>query len=118
MNLKQEQENMRIRVRQAKQLIQKNPVAPRRATPRKFKTYFVLGQTTGKIKIGRSFDPQKRLTTMQTGSAEPLILLAVIDKDCEKRMHKKFLADHSHGEWYFPENILTFLKRKFHEFIQ
>lgn len=118
MNLKGEQERMRQR------MTTRPLTAPAGRRPsvnkekQKFKTYFIQGQMTEKIKIGRAIDPWKRLATLQVGSPDHLVLLAIIDHDCEKRLHKKFRGYHSHGEWYFPKEVLIYLKARYREFIQ
>lgn len=85
---------------------------------RKYNTYFIQGQVTEKIKIGKSFDPKKRLSDLQVGSPDNLVLLAVLEGDHEKRLHERFKSTHSHGEWYFPQDVVAFLHKKFNQFIQ
>lgn len=114
MNLKKEQEEMKKRHAIATAVM---PPKPKKKHKTKWQTYFVQGRMTEFIKIGKSFNPRERLPTLQTGSPDELILIAIIDGDKEKALHRKFQADRHHGEWFFPKNILTFLKEKFHQFI-
>lgn len=119
MNLKGEQDKMRQRMtaRPLTAPAGRRPLATGKKK-QNFKTYFIQGQMTEKIKIGRAIDPWKRLATLQIGSPDHLVLLAIIDHDCEKRLHNKFRGDHSHGEWYFPKEVVIYLKTRYREFIQ
>jgi hypothetical protein len=113
----QEAMKRRMTARRIEERVEKE-LARQPRPKRAFKTYFILGQLTEKIKIGKSFAPQARLADLQVGSPDVLILLAVIDGDQERKFHKKFAYAHSHGEWYYSPDILAFLKKKFNQFIQ
>ena len=57
----------------------------------------------GKIKIGYSQDPSKRLKDLQTANSNELGLVATIDygtEQTEKEIHSYFFTKHIHGEWY------------------
>ena len=41
--------------------------------------YFIQANGTGKIKIGRSKNPQRRLKTLQTGNASELKMIACLE---------------------------------------
>lgn len=56
----------------------------------------------------------ERLRGLQTGSAEELHILRVIDGDwaLERAIHKKFKHDNVHGEWFKPtRKILKFMTK-------
>lgn len=64
------------------------------------RVYFVLcGEF---IKVGFSSNPYKRLSSMQTGSPFPLVMLADIpgSKDDEQEIHRMFPDLHVRGEWF------------------
>ena len=71
------------------------------------KIYFILCQTTGRVKCGVASDTRARLASLQTGSPTPLKLIAEIDGDDakEKIIHRRLDRWHIHGEWfsYVPE---------------
>ncbi len=77
--------------------------------------YFVQATLGGPIKIGKSLDPQKRVTGMQTGSPVPLRLLAQIveaAEDLEETLHADFAHLRLHGEWFRPgDELLRFIGR-------
>jgi hypothetical protein len=56
----------------------------------------------GLVKIGRSFAPELRLSTMQTHSPVILTMLGYVKGDHvkERSLHKKFRAYRVHGEWF------------------
>ena len=70
--------------------------------------YLIQNVTTDDIKIGISKNPLKRLSQLQTGNGDKLILLGVYevgnDRAIEKRLHKMFWQSRQKGEWFrFPE---------------
>ncbi|CDG00378.1 Hypothetical P19 (fragment) [Avibacterium paragallinarum JF4211] len=73
------------------------------------KIYFVQ-RSDGAIKIGSSLDVQKRLSDIAALVGD-LKLLGVIDGTIriEKSLHKKFINDHIHNEWFSQENINRFI---------
>lgn len=68
--------------------------------------YFVRATTMGLIKIGATLDVNDRLQSLQVGSPDKLVLMgAIYDKeafDIERRLHARFTAHRSHGEWFRP----------------
>lgn len=71
------------------------------------KTYLISDGT--RVKIGRSRNPQQRLSSLQTAFAAELSLLLSIDEDCEKSLHRRFAAHRLRGEWFtLHEDILAF----------
>lgn len=62
----------------------------------------------GPVKIGCSRMPELRRKTLLTWSPFPLEIVAEIEGDffLERRFHAKFLADHSHSEWFRVSNAL------------
>ena len=75
-------------------------------------TYFIQSSCAdGLIKIGRSTDVQSRMAALATGSAAPLRLLAVIHRDVESTLHRKFAHLRRHGEWFAPhQDLLDFIR--------
>lgn len=70
--------------------------------------YFIEAVGLGKIKIGVSRNPQKRLVELSTGSPVPLKLLATIPGDVrrEKELHAKFGHARVDGEWFYATSEL------------
>jgi len=74
--------------------------------------YFVSDGTN--IKIGRAVNVLNRLRAMQSGSAEPLTILATLltADSIESELHRRFKAAHVKGEWYRPvPELLAFIER-------
>lgn len=69
-------------------------------------TYFIAKGWPGPIKIGKSKNPAKRLRQLQTASPERLHLVAYIEGDVEKELHRRFHGDRIRGEWFEPEEWL------------
>lgn len=66
-------------------------------------TYFIQGETTRLIKIGRCIgDAARRMRELQACSPDRLILRAVVAGDIERKLHARFTEDHEHGEWFRP----------------
>jgi hypothetical protein len=66
---------------------------------RKFKTYLMVDERNGYIKIGKSLDPDKRERTLQ--SEQPKIkLIYVLDSNMESLLHKRFKTKRVRGEWF------------------
>jgi len=53
------------------------------------------------LKIGRSTDVYKRLRMVRTMNPIPVELLAVVDNDIERELHKLFAPHRVNGEWFF-----------------
>lgn len=67
--------------------------------------YFIRGQSTGHIKIGRtSHSIENRLAQLQAHSPDKLEVIAVIEASSklESRLHDHFQSAHLHGEWFKP----------------
>ena len=65
--------------------------------------YFIAAIDTTRCKIGfTKGDPQKRLASLQTGSANELVIVAQQPgtPETERRLHEKFSAHRIHGEWF------------------
>lgn len=72
--------------------------------------YFVQAGVDGPVKIGRAADINKRMSGLQTGSAESLTLLREVAGGVlvEKWLHKKFHEHAIRGEWFmFAPEMLT-----------
>lgn len=64
--------------------------------------YFVLDRWSRAVKIGCSYQPERRLKALQTAHPNELKLLFVIDAaECsEADFHERFAAAHLRGEWF------------------
>jgi len=65
--------------------------------------YFLQSKTGGPIKIGRSCQLRRRLSTLQISSSEELVLILTLKTTVgltEKDVHKMFKNDHIRGEWF------------------
>lgn len=77
--------------------------------PQEAGVYFLQSSEPGEpVKIGVAKNIAKRVKTLQTGSASPLVLRAWMSgsHDDERRMHKKFERAHIRGEWFEPTPAL------------
>lgn len=76
--------------------------------------YFIADRTSGKVKIGISNDPDKRLANLQTANGNKLEMLHVVQGDVslEQSFHKKFKHLHMSGEWFiFTDEIREFVNQ-------
>lgn len=64
--------------------------------------YFIQAKGSGRIKIGRSKNPQRRLKTLQTGNASQLKMVANLDGLGwrEKDLHNTLKKWRLKGEWF------------------
>lgn len=64
--------------------------------------YFIEAKGTGFVKIGRSSNPERRLSQLATGSPNELILLGTISggHDLEQSLHQDFSHLRGRGEWF------------------
>lgn len=78
--------------------------------------YFIEGEGTGLVKVGfTTIDPGVRLIQLQIGSPVPLVGLALMagDKRRERGIHRRYRADHSHGEWFrLTAGLRSYIKAK------
>jgi hypothetical protein len=78
--------------------------------------YFIQNTVTGNIKIGVSNDPNKRLRSLQTGSADSLVLLGALltSELSEAKAHDMFRKHRIRGEWFKPRKSLrVFIEKRF-----
>lgn len=76
--------------------------------------YFIQrGDKHGPVKIGRAKDPRKRLAAMQTGSPEPLRIIAASPGAArlEKPLHHLLREHRVSGEWYTAGAVTALLMR-------
>lgn len=69
--------------------------------------YFLQAGNDGPVKIGRTTieSLQRRISTMQCGNPEPLLLRALYhfsDEGSERRVHSIFRGFRFTGEWFTP----------------
>lgn len=72
----------------------------------KTKTYLMVDEKTGYVKIGKSINPKIREKTLQ--SEKPVIkILYVCDNNIEKKLHNEYKDKRIRGEWFSlsPEDI-------------
>lgn len=64
--------------------------------------YFVQARGTGRIKIGRSKNPKRRLQSLQTGNAKELRLIASLEGLGwrERDLHERLREWRVSGEWF------------------
>ena len=77
----------------------------------KMQTYFIHAPILRRVKIGRSADAIKGFRSVQGSSPEVLTLLTIIEGDHEAELHKRFIAYHSHLEWFSEcEEIMEYAR--------
>lgn len=64
--------------------------------------YIVKAEDSGRIKIGITSNPVRRLALMQVGSPERLHLVGTAPggRSVESRLHADLEGDRLHGEWF------------------
>lgn len=88
------------------------PAAPR-GKARKLLTYFIRSEHGGPVKIGKSVNPQARLSSLQTGRHDRLVILKTVNGDREAEFHRKFQEFHESGEWFRCEgSLLEFVSKE------
>lgn len=76
--------------------------------------YFIRGTRSGMVKIGATDSLKRRLGELQTGSPEPLEVLALVEggADQERMLHERFSDARALGEWFHPHNeLLSFIEK-------
>ncbi len=68
------------------------------------KTYIVRKLGTNEIKIGKSINVAERIKTLSMQAGYHLVVLKIIDKNIEFKLHKKFAHLRTIGEWFNDEN--------------
>ncbi len=73
--------------------------------------YFIQGEQTKRIKIGRTTSVINRLQSLQSGSPDKLIVLKVlVNAKSDAEYHAQFRDDQVYGEWFKPsEDLLAFI---------
>jgi hypothetical protein len=77
------------------------------------KIYFIQQGQDGPIKIGLSWDVNKRMHTAKTFSPHPLRILGMINGGLkeERALHRKFKKERLEGEWFSPsEKLIQYLQ--------
>ena len=72
--------------------------------------YFIQGKETGRIKIGTSQDPEKRIKSMQLPEPVRILHIQPGGRELESKLHKKFQHLHVHGEWFMDSPDQEILK--------
>lgn len=82
-----------------------------RRKPTKQESVYVVGSIDHDyVKIGRSANPRKRFSALQTGYPKELHVFRVFntdDLDLEKSLHRKFSDYRTYGEWFVVEGDLA-----------
>jgi hypothetical protein len=78
--------------------------------------YFIQGELTRLIKIGRTEGAAYRLGVLQTGSPDKLNIIGVIPHDHadihEKVLHERFYHLRERGEWHRPgPDLMDYIER-------
>jgi hypothetical protein len=76
--------------------------------------YFIAAHGSGKIKIGCSDDPERRLATLQSGCPVRLTIVGTIGGgfEKEKELHDRFAHLRSGGEWFGAANeLVTYIRQ-------
>lgn len=71
------------------------------------KTYIALNTESGLVKIGKSINPNRRMVGLQTGAGIKPVLLLVINKDIERKLHKQFSHLNAFGEWFRDDGSIS-----------
>lgn len=72
--------------------------------------YFIQGESTKLIKIGKADDVLVRLRMLQCGSPDKLMVLKVEADASERVYHLQFAVDRIHGEWFRPSvDLMEFI---------
>ena len=71
---------------------------------RKYFTYLIKNPETGLVKIGKSINVDERLKSLQCGAGIKLEKIGVIQKDIERKLHKKFESKNVFNEWFDDSN--------------
>ena len=76
--------------------------------------YFAQTASEGAIKIGFSTNARRRRGELQTAQPERLTYIAFIPGtvEDERAFHSRFQADRLEGEWFNPEPVLAWLRRR------
>ena len=78
---------------------------------------YCIADNNGSVKFGFSKDPNRRVRSLQTGSADELVLLETISvpedsvRQYERLLHSEFAHLRSRGEWFriTPEDAVAYL---------
>lgn len=76
----------------------------KKPSKQKPKVYFIQAGFSGDIKIGFSYNIEKRLKVLQTSHSEKLRILAALNGDriVELELHQRFGSYRKKGEWFEP----------------
>lgn len=75
--------------------------------------YFIAAVDAGKIKIGKTVDIKRRLSSLSTASPVEITLICTMDYDdgLEVRIHQHLKEHRSHGEWFYADKpVLDFIR--------
>jgi hypothetical protein len=77
--------------------------------------YLIRDSVTNYLKIGRSYNPDKRIKQLQTGHAGTLTMLYTLKGKghLEKKFHKKFQNLNTSGEWFIDDGSIISEYRRF-----
>ena len=78
---------------------------------------YCIANDNGCVKFGFSKDPERRVRSLQTGSADLLVLLESIAvpqdsvREYERLLHQEFAHLRTRGEWFAirPEDAVAYL---------
>ena len=76
------------------------------------KTYAIASEDMAMVKIGRTERIESRLVDLQAASPVRLVLIATVDHDIERRLHKVLVKHRRHGEWFeLNEEFMAWIRR-------
>jgi hypothetical protein len=75
--------------------------------------YWVGPQDRGPVKIGWARNPHKRVSELQTGHPEELVVLALIpgSRSNERNIHRELASSRIRGEWFDRDAALSTAER-------
>jgi len=79
--------------------------------------YFILDKKSNAVKIGKSNNIEERISDLQTGNSNPLIVENFIECkseehsfEFEKELHKKFEHLNIRGEWFkYDSDLIDYI---------
>jgi hypothetical protein len=73
---------------------------------------YLISDGAGRVKIGKTRgSPIRRLKQLQTGTADQLVLLMAVPRDCERELHRRWQHLKINREWYrLSAGIQLFVK--------
>ena len=71
------------------------------------KVYFALDELSGRVKIGSSVDPEKRIQTITGPSPIHILHVEGGGVESERSLHERFSHLRAYREWFHPSEEIT-----------